>query len=49
MTDKKFTVWLVDGDEVNDHYLTEEQAEKLAEEYREAGYEVQIEEIQDED
>lgn len=44
--DKKFTVW-VGGVEVNDYYLTEEEAERLAEEYRQGGYDdVVIEEVE---
>lgn len=34
---KCFTVW-VDGTEVNDHYLTEEKAVELAQEYIDDGY-----------
>lgn len=42
---KKYSVW-VGGSEVNDYYLTKEQAEYLAEEYKEDGYDdVVIEEI----
>lgn len=42
---KKYSVW-VGGSEVNDYYLTKEQAEDLAEEYKEDGYDdVVIEEI----
>ena len=43
---EKFTVW-VGGVEVNDYYLTEEEAENLAEEYRNDGYDdVVIEEVE---
>ncbi len=42
--DKRFTVW-VDGTEVNDYYLTEEQAEILAEVWIDDGYEPIIEEV----
>jgi len=35
--EKVYTVW-VDGTEVNDYYLTKEQAETLAEEYLDDGY-----------
>lgn len=34
---KKYSVYVGDG-EVNDYYLTKEQAEDLAEEYRKDGY-----------
>jgi hypothetical protein len=45
MKEKLFTVW-VGGVEVNDYYLTLEQAEELAKEYEMDGYDdVQIEEI----
>jgi len=45
MNEKLFTVW-VGGVEVNDYYLTLEQAEELAKEYELDGYnDVQIEEI----
>ena len=37
MSEKKFVVW-VDGVEVNDYYLTKKQAEDLAFEYEEDGY-----------
>ena len=44
--DKKFTVW-VGGVEVNDYYLTKKEAENLAEEYRNDGYDdVVIEEVE---
>ena len=40
-----YSLW-VGGSEVNDYYLTKEQAEDLAEEYKEDGYDdVVIEEI----
>ena len=43
---EKFTVW-VGGVEVNDYYLTEEEAENLAEEYRNDGYDdVVIDEVE---
>jgi hypothetical protein len=43
---EKFTVW-VGGVEVNDYYLTKKEAEWLAEEYREDGYDdVVIEEVE---
>ena len=35
---KKYTVW-VGGTEVNDEYLTKEEAENLAFEYKDVGYE----------
>ena len=42
---KKFTVW-VGGVEVNDHYLTEDEAKELVEEYEMDGYDdVVMEEI----
>ena len=45
MKEKLFSVW-VGGVEVNDYYLTLEQAEELAREYELDGYDdVQIEEI----
>ena len=37
MSEKKFVVW-VGGVEVNDNYLTKKQAEDLAFEYEEDGY-----------
>jgi hypothetical protein len=41
----KYSVW-VGGSEVNDYYLTKDQAEALAYEYKIKGYtDVQIEEI----
>lgn len=41
-----YSVW-VGGGEINDYYLTKEQAEKIAEKWRSMGYdEVQIEEIE---
>jgi hypothetical protein len=43
---EKFTVW-VGGVEVNDYYLTKKEAENLAEEYRNDGYDdVVIEEVE---
>ncbi len=43
---EKFTVW-VGGVEANDYYLTEKEAENLAEEYRNDGYDdVVIEEVE---
>jgi hypothetical protein len=43
---EKFTVW-VGGVEVNDYYLTKKEAENLAEEYRNDGYDdVLIEEVE---
>lgn len=43
---EKFTVW-VGGVEVNDYYLTKKEAENLAEEYRQDGYDdVVIEEVE---
>lgn len=45
---KKYSVW-VGGCEVNDYYLTKAEAEDLAEEYKEDGYDdVFIEEVEDE-
>lgn len=45
---KKYSVW-VGGCEVNDYYLTKEQAEDLAEEYKADGYDdVEIEEVEGE-
>lgn len=45
MTEKLFTVW-VGGVEVNNYYLTLEQAKELAKEYELDGYDdLQIEEI----
>ena len=45
MKEKLFTVW-VGGMEVNDHYLTLEQAEELAKEYEMDGYDdVVMEEV----
>ena len=41
---KNWTVW-VDGTEVNDYYLTKEQAEILAAEWADDGYEPIIEEV----
>ncbi len=42
---KKFTVW-VGGVEVNDYYLTEDEAKELVEEYEMDGYDdVVMEEI----
>lgn len=44
---KNYTVW-VGGTEVNDYYLTKEQAEKLADEYINDGYDdVKIEKIEE--
>jgi hypothetical protein len=41
----KYSVW-VGGSEVNDHYLTKEEADRLAQVYKQDGYtDVQIEEI----
>ena len=41
----KYSVW-VGGSEVNDYYLTKDQAEALANDYKIKGYtDVQIEEI----
>jgi hypothetical protein len=37
MTKSKYSVW-VGGIEVNDHYLTKSEATKLAESYRNEGY-----------
>ena len=46
MTEKLFTVW-VGGVEVNDNYLTKEEADRLATEYEDEGYDdVVIEEIE---
>lgn len=40
-----YSVW-VGGVEVNDYYLTEKEAEALAEEYRQDGYDdVQVEKV----
>jgi len=45
--ESKYTVW-AGGTEVNDYYLTKEEAENLAEEYTYSGYDyVMIEEITD--
>jgi len=45
MEEKKFTVW-VGGVEVNDHYLTKANAEKLVTVYEDDGYsDVIMEEI----
>ena len=42
---KKFTVW-VGGVEVNDHYLTEDEAKELVKEYEMDGYDdVVMEEV----
>ena len=42
---EKWTVW-VGGIEVNDYYLTKEEAERLAREYKAEGYDdVQIERV----
>lgn len=38
MEEKLFTVW-VGGLEINDHYLTEQEAHRLANLYRNLGYE----------
>jgi hypothetical protein len=44
---EKWTVW-VGGIEVNDYYLTKEEAERLAREYEADGYDdVQIERVSD--
>ena len=46
---KKYTVW-VGATEVNDHYLSLEEAEMLAFEYRDDGYDdVIVEEIKEEE
>lgn len=43
--EKKFVVW-AGGVEVNDYYLTEEEAKRLASEYEDDGYDdVVIEEV----
>ena len=45
---EKFSVW-VGGVEVNDYYLTEAQANALAEQYRNEGYDdVSVEEVKGE-
>ena len=45
MAEKLFTVW-VGGVEVNDNYLTKEEADRIATEYEDEGYDdVVIEEI----
>lgn len=38
MEDKLFTVW-VGGLEINDYYLTEQEANRLVDQYRNLGYE----------
>jgi hypothetical protein len=45
MEENKYTVW-VGGTEVNDYLLTKKQAEDIAEEYEEKGYDdVAIEKV----
>lgn len=40
--EKIYSVWLLDGDEVNDYYLTLDQAKEVAKHWASKGYQVTI-------